>query len=89
MAQSNDEVKTVSMLPTSRRKLSKPLRTGRVNIQDGKPVLMAMVHELQSRGYPIELRNIQVDGKWVAHLRLPGQMWTNEGDIQGSEKCEN
>lgn len=95
MEPSKHAVKTEPTSATSRRTPSKPQSTGKTTTdknkvrQDiGNNVLKAMVYELQSRGYSITLHNVQVDGMWVAHLQIPGQMWTDDGDLKESELCK-
>ncbi len=90
MAQSRNVVQDENMLPTSRKKQSVRRVNGVVKVDSqllatGNGLLLAILRELRGSAYPIELRNVLVDGKWVADIRLGGQMWTEDGNLKQSE----
>lgn len=90
MDQSKNVEVTESTLPISRRKPSAPRVIGAVKVASpllatGNSLLLAILRELRGSAYPIELRNVLVDGKWVADIRLSGQMWTEDGGLKQSE----
>lgn len=89
MELSKNEAQTANTSPTSRKKPSGPRVIGAVKVDlllaTGNSLLLAILRELRGSAYPIELRNVLVDGKWVADIRLSGQMWTEDGGLKPSE----
>lgn len=71
----------------SRRQRSKPFSPPEI-LALGNPILSALISELESLKFPFELVNMEIDGRWVAHLRLSGQMWTEEGSLDPSQEVE-
>lgn len=88
----SNEEKTAGTLGTSRAKRYKrPLRSGNTKggkTEAGNNLLLATLGELQKAGFKYEIHNIKVGGRWVASIRLVGQMWTDTGNLKGSEPCK-
>jgi len=91
MDQSKNEAATGSTLPTSRVRRQRQHSHGVTpllatdKLKQGNALLLAMIRDLLKGRFPISLHNVEVNGVWVAHLRLSGQMWTQEAGLQPSE----
>lgn len=87
MDQSKREGASAGTLPTSPALQRKPRSNGAIPLlATGNALLLAMIRDLLKGRFPLELRNVQVDGVWVAHIRLRGQMWTESAGLKPSEK---
>ncbi len=94
MDQLRNEAATASTSRTSRVKPPMRRKSGAAHASDvsllatGNALLLATIRDLRLGGFPIELRNVQVDGVWVAHLRMQGQMWMDDGGLKSSEVAD-
>lgn len=91
MDQSKNEGVTASTSLTFRARRPKQRKSGAAHraegalLATGNALLLATIRDLRLGGFPIELRNTNVDGVWVAHLRVQGQMWMDDGGLKPSE----
>lgn len=90
MDQSKSVAAGASTSPTSPKKQPAPRKSGEPVaaplLARGNAFLLAMIRELRQFQFPFELWNGKVDGVWVAHIRIKGQMWNEEGGLQPSQK---
>jgi len=82
------EEKTVNTSATSPARRSRRQRhsaTKGARLENN--LLLATLAELPA-GLYYEIHNLQVAGRWVAHIRLIDQMWTQDGKLKEGESCQ-
>lgn len=60
----------------------------KATLESGNSLMLATLAHLSTGNFPYEIHNLKVGGKWVAHIRLIGQQWTQAGRLEESKPCE-